>query len=74
MSIWYEFVGSLTFATAEEATAALAKLRGDEPKQDTVFWIPPAWRAQKKDLVLDDRTITFAGKGWGGRRAVLPRA
>ncbi|MBX3189675.1 MAG: hypothetical protein KF819_21805 [Labilithrix sp.] len=65
MSTYYEFVGSLSFATPADAAKALAKLRGDGT-EDTVFWLPKGAQKKAKDLVLEGRSITFASKGWAG--------
>jgi hypothetical protein len=59
MSSYYEFVGSLTFASAKEAGEALAKFRGLD-----FFWTPKPETA--KDLVVSGDELTFAFKGFGG--------
>lgn len=55
MGTYYEFKGTLKFASPTEAAAALSRLRALK-----FFWLPPPAIAHAEDLVVADSTLTFA--------------
>lgn len=70
MSEYYEFVGSLTFRSAKDASEGHRALRAVHDGVTTFFWVPPddpdEEPVEHTDLVVDGATLRFDWKGFTG--------